>query len=123
MTSLVGDNLEVVISYVPTANTRVRSRGYDQAELIARELSQNKPLPFMRTLLRVGDGRQVGQNRQVRKNQMAQAFTVTNLEQIKDKHILLVDDVLTTGATCEAAAKVLLDAGARRVSAVVFAVA
>jgi ComF family protein len=111
------------VSYVPTANSRVRSRGYDQAYLIAKELARKRSLPCQALLLRTGEGRQVGQSRQMRHTQMLSAFKANNQEKFRNKHVLLIDDVITTGATCEAAARVLIDAGARRVSVVVFAVA
>jgi ComF family protein len=114
---------DVFITYVPTANARVRERGYDQAALIARELSRQVGSPCVPLLARVGGQRQLGQGRAARKKQMEGAFRVLKPALLQNKHVLLVDDVLTTGATCEAAARVLRQAGAKRVSAAVFAVA
>ena len=114
---------ETYITYVPTANTRVRQRGYDQAELLAKELSRQSGAPYTPLLARVNDKRQTGQKRGARTQQMQDAFRVLSPEMLRNKHVLLVDDVLTTGATCEAAARVLRRAGAKSVSAAVFAVA
>jgi len=114
---------DTLITYVPTANTRVRERGYDQAALIAKELARRTGSHYLPLLARVGGQRQLGQRRDMRKQQMEGAFRVLNPELIKNKHVLLVDDVLTTGATCEAAARALRRAGARTISAAVFAVA
>jgi ComF family protein len=114
---------DFVITYIPTANSRVRERGYDQSALIARALARRVKQPCLPLIARVGDHRQVGQQREIRKEQMKDAFRPLKTINLQNKHVLLVDDVLTTGATCEAAARVLKQAGARHVSAIVFAVA
>ena len=114
---------DFIISYIPTANKRVRERGYDQAYLIARQLAGRLGRPCIPCLARTGSQRQLGTSRQIRKQQMEGVFRPIKPEALKNKYILLVDDVLTTGATCEAAARVLRQAGAKRVSAAVFAVA
>lgn len=111
-----------VITHVPTANQRIRMRGYDQAQLIARHLARDLDSDYIPLLLRVGTARQVGKKRQQRLLQ-APTFLPSHSATIKNKHVLLIDDVITTGATLEAAAKVLRQAGAKRVSAVVFAAA
>ena len=111
----------VVISPVPTANKRVRARGYDQAALIARRLARLRRLPCRETLRRSKSTRQVGAGRQERFRQLDDAFAVHKPRKIAGKHILLIDDVLTTGATLESAAKALKKAGAAKVSAAVFA--
>jgi ComF family protein len=110
-----------IITHVPTAGERVRARGYDQADLIARELSKQAGIPYLSLLNRLGKERQVGQKRADRKLQMKGAFYVRRQPLLVGKSVLLVDDVLTTGATCEAAARALKRAGARSVSAIVFA--
>lgn len=114
---------DVYITYEPTASARVRERGYDQAALIARELARLAGRPYLPLLARVDNRRQTGQKRGTRMQQMEGAFRVLTPETVRNKHILLVDDVLTTGATCEAAARALRQTGARHVSAAVFAVA
>jgi ComF family protein len=114
---------EVLIAHLPTAADRIRERGYDQAALIARAFSRELGRPHLPLLARTGSQRQLGQSRTIRKQQLEAAFRPLHADLFRGKHILLVDDVLTTGATCEAAARVLRQAGAKRVSAAVFAVA
>lgn len=110
-----------LVVHIPTATSRVRRRGYDQAALIARELARCSSLPYRPLLSRSGQHKQVGANRAQRKSQLEKAFHIRRPQAIRGKNVLLVDDVLTTGATLEAAANVLRQAGAKRVEAVVFA--
>jgi ComF family protein len=114
---------EGVITYIPTANARVRMRGYDQAAVIARSLARQTGLSCVPLLARVGHQRQLGKQREVRKQQMHDAFRPIHAASLQKAQIILIDDVLTTGATCEAAARVLHEVGAARVQACVFAVA
>lgn len=106
---------------VPTATGRVRRRGYDQAKLLARELARQSRLPYVDCLARSGQAHQVGASRQERLRQLREAFRVSRPATVRGRHVILVDDVVTTGATLEAAATALKSAGARHIEAVVFA--
>lgn len=112
---------DVLIVPVPTTTDRIRYRGYDQARLLARAISARSGNVYLNSLGRHGRKHQVGSSRQVRLRQLKTAFYVPKPLLIKGRHILLIDDVCTTGATLEAAAKVLHEAGATRVSALVYA--
>lgn len=112
---------DTLVLPVPTASSRRRQRGYDQAVLLARELARELHLPTQKCLARLGQSRQVGTSRKLRLSQLEQAFRVTDCRAVKGECVLLVDDVITTGATLEAAASVLKKAGAKQVDAVVFA--
>lgn len=111
---------DTVITHVPTANKRVRIRGYDQSKLIAKSLAKRRGWQYRELLLRLGSSRQVGSSRKDRLVQLEDAFR-PKFTDLKDKQVLLVDDVTTTGATLEMAAKTLKSVGARKVSAIVFA--
>jgi len=113
----------VLIVPVPTATSRVRGRGYDQAKLLARELSRQTRLPYLNGLVRSGHTHQVGASRERRQRQLQDAFRVRDPSKMRDRNILLIDDVVTTGATLEVAARVLQAAGAARIEAVVFCAA
>ena len=106
---------------VPTATLRTRQRGYDQAVLLARELGSLTGFPVVNVLHRSGQAHQVGASRRQRLEQLKRAFWTHSGVDLTNKHILLVDDVVTTGATLEAAAEALKAAGAAKVSAVVVA--
>lgn len=110
----------VVVS-VPTAPVRVRQRGYDQAALIAKAFAAEAGLPYAALLRRSGKQKQVGATKAQRLQQIQGAYRPVKRAQIQGANILLVDDVLTTGATFENCARVLLQAGARRVDALAFA--
>jgi len=112
-----------IVTYVPTASVRIRTRGYDQAALIARATAREVGLPFYSILGRSSNNRQVGKDRAVRKQQMQGAFYARKPRTIANRDVLLVDDVITTGSTCEAAAAQLIKAGARHVTLLTFALA
>lgn len=110
-----------IIVHVPTATTRVRQRGYDQAVLIAKELATRTGLAHASLLGRYGQQRQVGKSKDDRESQSKAMFGVVG--NAANKRIVLADDVITTGSTLEACAAVLRAAGATQVRAVVFAAA
>lgn len=112
---------DTIVSPVPTASKRIRARGYDQAQLIAQGVARRRRLPYRETLRRVRTTRQVGAGREERFRQLEGTFTVHKPQALDGRQILLIDDVLTTGATLEAAAKTLKQAGAIRIDAAVFA--
>ena len=93
-----------IITHAPTATGRIRQRGYDQSALIAKHLSSVTGVPYQETLTRDGQHRQLGQNRTVRQQQQAGAYSLKVGANVAQKSILLVDDVITTGSTMEAAA-------------------
>jgi len=115
----VPDN--AVLAHIPTATSRVRQRGYDHALLLARALAHSGNRERAALLARVGQAHQVGSGRMERVRQLHDAFRPMRAGAIQGRHVLLVDDVLTTGATLETAARILKQAGAERVSAIVFA--
>ena len=101
------------ITWVPLSRRRLRQRGYDQARLIAGELAKRLGLPCERCLVKRRHTRpQSGiSNREKRKANAAGAYAVLDAERVKGKRILLVDDIVTTGATLASCAGVLADAG------------
>lgn len=114
------DNKTLLVA-VPTATTRQRERGYDHTRLIVKEIARMRKLFYLQPLARINQSTQVGATRQQRFQQLQNAFLLTRPEMVNNKHIVLIDDIVTTGATLEALAKILKNAGATRVDGAVFA--
>lgn len=112
---------QTIITHIPASSNRVRMRGYDQAALIAQCLAKKRGLLHVRLLARIGQQQQVGANRKQRLEQLQNSFRAFKPGLLGRTPIVLIDDVLTTGATLETAAKALRQAGAKRISAAVFA--
>lgn len=110
---------------VPLHRTRLWRRQFNQAAVLAREVSRASGIAWdPLTLLRVkATASQVGMTRPQRMDNVQGAFAVpaARAMAVADRRILLVDDVLTTGSTLNAASRVLLRAGARGVDVLVFA--
>lgn len=123
VSDMSGADRLTLVTHAPTASARARQRGYDQAELIARRVARELYLPYASLLARRHDKRQVGQSRVVRSTQAATAFRPLSALRVNGQYVLLIDDVLTTGSTLNAAARILRRSGAEAVSAAVFAAA
>lgn len=107
---------------VPLSRQRLQERGFNQALLLAQHLAPHKTDGTL--LLRLHDtATQRGLPRAQRLRNLRGAFAVEPLRatQVQGQHIVLVDDVMTTGATLEAAAQALLQAGAGSVTGLVLA--
>ena len=113
---------ELVLA-VPLFPRRMRRRGYNQSELLARFFAPAVGLPVETgVLVRVRDTvSQTTLGRQGRLENMAGAFACVKAEAVRGKVVLLVDDVATTGATLEGCAQALKKAGAKKVLAYTFA--
>lgn len=105
-----------VVTWAPTARRRRHERGFDQAELVARQVARQLGLPCRRLLDHTGAvGPQTGRGRAERQLRMV-APPLRASPRVPAAHVLVVDDVVTTGATLRAAAGVLRAAGATDVT-------
>jgi ComF family protein len=110
-----------VLVPVPASPDRVRDRGYDQAALIAVEAGRRLRMPVLNALERTrATTAQFDLDRTERASNLDRAFRVPELARpdVAGRWIVLVDDVITTGATLAACAAALVDAGAAAVSAI-----
>ena len=116
-----GDLRFDALTAVPMHRSKLRRRGYNQAELLGRALSRRIAIPFEKDLLTkvVERAPQSSLPRAERSGNVCNVFQASKA--VQGRAILLVDDVSTTGETLRACAKVLGKAGAERVCAVVVA--
>ncbi len=104
---------DCVVVPIPTIPSHVRQRGYDSVELVARQFAKQKNVRMERVLQRRTTTIQTGRSRKQRLDQAADAFQLKH--SLGDSIYLLVDDVVTTGATLISAARLLREGGAREV--------
>jgi len=117
--NLVGD---LIIVPVPVNLKKYLERGFNQADLLADGLSRRLKIKRIRVLKKIKETEsQMKLGRRQRLENLTGSFACRNTTDIKGKTILLVDDVMTTGATLLEGAKVLRIAGARRIYGVVVA--
>ncbi len=114
-----------VIVPVPLHIRKLRTRGYNQSEVIGNGLSEGFGRPCLGNGLKrvVHSASQTKQSRESRLHNVGEVFEVARPKSLEGKHILLVDDVLTTGATLEVCANKLLELPGTRVSMATIAIA
>ena len=113
---------DIIIS-VPMHKNKLKMRGYNQAELLALELAENSGLEHDKNILIkiVNNKRQSSLSEKERYENIKNVFKIQKPDKIKDKNVILVDDICTTSATLEECAKTLKQAGAKKVIALVIA--
>ncbi len=114
-----------VITPVPLHKVRLRERKYNQSLVLAKEIALYSKLKLLPDIITRSKNTpsQSGLDQKLRKANVREAFTINHKSKnsIKDKNILLIDDVITTGATINECARVLKLSGAREVFALSFA--
>ena len=105
---------------IPLARKRLRQRGYNQSLEIARGVSEITGLPIFNKVARRNafEGSQTSKGRWERNENVEGVFEVKDVSAIQDKHLLIIDDVVTTGATVIACAKELCKGGHVKVSVI-----
>ena len=120
MRALARDEHFDLVTAVPLHWRRRWQRGFNQAELLAREIARRTGIPFAPTMRRVrATAAQAGLSNTARRRNVAAAFGFRRFPRhttIESRRVLLVDDVMTTGSTAAACARTLKNAGAARVA-------
>ena len=118
---IVDDTVGVVS--VPIHLTKWQTRGFNQAHLMAKHFAKANRLPYLSNLLkRVKKGEsQVGQSGAQRRKNLAKAFEITTLSAINYRHIVLIDDVITTGTTVNEISRLLKKNGVEKVTVLTLA--
>jgi ComF family protein len=110
---------------VPLSARRLRQRRYNQSEWLARHIASALAVPLLSgAVTRVhGNTQQVGLDAGARWENVRRQFSIPgrNIESISEKHLLVIDDVVTTGATLQALARILKKSGAKTVRALTLA--
>ena len=103
---------------IPLAKKRLRQRGYNQSMEIAQGVSEMTGLPIYKKVVRRNSfkGSQTNKGRWDRQENVEHVFELTDATAVSNKHLLLIDDVITTGATCIACAKALCQSVNIRIS-------
>ena len=118
---LSGQEFDAIVP-VPLHSKRLREREFNQAALLAGQLSRATGTPMREVLVRSRyTGTQTALDRAERRQNLRNAFSLRKNDDVTDQNLLLIDDVLTTGSTLDACAAVLLEQGAESVRALTLA--
>ncbi len=114
-------NRNTLVTYMPRGKKAVIEHGVDQSAVLAKELAKSLSLDFASLFVRRGDGVQKTLGKEARLLHAAEAYRIKKGTDLTGAHILLLDDVVTSGATLAVGTKLLLHAGAKSVSIVTLA--
>jgi len=105
------------VTWAPLSRKRLRERGFDQAELLAREVGKQLGLPVFPALKKVRhtEPQSGRKDEAARRANALNAYALLPGAEVEGKRLILVDDVVTSGATLSECARVLRQAGAKRV--------
>lgn len=105
------------VTFVPMTKKAIKKRGYNQSRLLAKIISKKFHVELIDCLKKVRETKdQIGLDGDSRWKNLSSSFKIKNLNKILDKNILIIDDVITTGATSYYCAKEILNNGAKKVN-------
>lgn len=103
---------ETVVTYCPRSSRKAREKGTDQAERVARRLASRLGLPFVGTLVRRDNVEQKTLGGEERRRHASHTYCLRRGASVSLKRVILVDDIVTTGASMAACTEALLNGGA-----------
>ena len=120
--------VEIIKSYdiimpVPLSKERRKKRGYNQSELIAKEISKKLKIPINQTSLKKVQNivAQSTLNKEQREKNIQGAYILKNAKSLKSKKVLIIDDIYTTGSTINECSKILYEVGTNKIGALTIA--
>ena len=118
------DNKIDYIIPVPIHKIRMRKRGFNQSEILCRQISKKMSIPVRNDILKRSKNTkpQWHLNKKERENNLVDAFEIVNEKDVIGKNIILFDDIFTTGSTMNKCAQVLKSAGANYVAGVTLSI-
>jgi ComF family protein len=117
------DEKNWLIAYIPLHRKRKRWRGFNQAEILAKRFSQKTGLPLIKALVRktFKTPQMEIANKKLRFENVRNSFQIITREKIKNKNLILIDDIAASGATLIEAARILKKSGSRKIFGLVLA--
>ena len=109
------------ITSVPLSGKKFAQRGYNQSGLLAKRISKLSDIPYKEVLARPMQGQTQSKLTEEERLGIKDRFVAINEEKIQGNNILVIDDILTTGSTLDEVSNLLLDKGANKIYAAVFA--
>ena len=104
------------IFFVPASKKSIKKRGFNQCEIIAKKVGEFTSIPVYKSLIKIKETKeQKTLSKYDREENIKDAFIILKSEEVKDKRIILIDDVITTGATIKECEKVLREFGAKEI--------
>ncbi len=113
---LKNEEKDYILTYVPISKNKLKVRGFNQCEYLCKEASKKLNVDVLETLKQVKEIRaQKTLNKEQREKNILNAFEAINIEKIKGRNIVLVDDVITTGATIRECERILKKYGVNKI--------
>jgi len=114
----LGDEIPDTIIPVPLHPKKLKKRGFNQAEIIANGIATVLERPVETSVIKrkTFTNTQTNKSRVDRWSNVEDVFELSKADRVSDKHVLIIDDVLTTGATLEACAATLLKSSVKKIS-------
>jgi len=104
------------LTFIPSSKSALKSRGFNQCEVLCKYISKNCKIPYKELLYKASDSAdQIGLDNIKRWENIKDSFIVKNKKEIEGKRVLIIDDVITSGATAFYAAKAIKEIKANEV--------